>query len=385
MERIAAGERPEFSEFEIPDWARKMAGPWAKKRDFLDETHDRTRWAFVDLADPAKDGPKVEWLIEGLLPSRYLAVLGGDSKSGKTWFVTALALSIATGTDFMGLNTVKRPVVWLSFEENETERQLAFDGWFASGGARPEKWHFMTSYQRLYIDDPVGLRVVGETLYGSQSGLLVIDPLHASYGAGSISDGSTARRVLAGLKQLCRDMNMSVLVIHHLTKQVGSGLVRERMADSAQILAAASMDWLMEVGEGVVCRAPIADSRPDTESDFTQRREEDTKDAKKGNDCGRVMRLIGRGRGAEVNRNWLIESSSPMVYRLIGDGNAPLRSGLERRVLELLGDGSATSRLLSDGTGAPIGSVRNLLTRLMSRGEIRIVMINGRERLYGLS
>ena len=85
-----------------------------------------------------------------------------------------------------------------------------------------------------------------------------------------------------------------------------------------------------------------------------------------------------------MNRSWLIESPAPMVYRVIGDGSEPLRTALERRVAEVLRAGSLTSREIAERSGAPVGSVRNLLTRLVARGDARVVMINGRERVYGI-
>ena len=71
-----------------------------------------------------------------------------------------------------------------------------------------------------------------------------------------------------------------------------------------------------------------------------------------------------------------------MEYRLIGDGDGPLRSSLERRVIGLLSSRKMTSREVAEGIGASIGSVRNLLTRLVGRGDVYVVWIDGRERVY---
>lgn len=368
----------EFDWEGLPLWTRQMAGPWAKRRSHVSNNLDQNLWHFVDLADPAKDGPQVDWLIEGFLPSRYLTVLGGDSKSGKTWFVTALALALATGTPFMGMPTRKCGVVWLAFEENEMERQLAFDAYFKAGGVRPERLKFLTCYERIFIDDAEALRQIGEAAWLSEAGLIVVDPLHAAYSAGSISDGATARRVLAGVKGFCSKYNLSVLVLHHLTKRAGM-MNRDRIAESGQILAAASMDWLMEV-----------ETKPGgLQAEGTECAEGDGR---------RTLRLIGRGRGAAVNRTWIIESPAPMVYRLAeeaGFGNC-----LERRVLDVLrawceqGRGSSnynrggdnmTARELSDATGSPIGSVRNMLGRLLSEGKVLIGSQDGRTRWYTMA
>jgi len=96
-----------------------------------------------------------------------------------------------------------------------------------------------------------------------------------------------------------------------------------------------------------------------------------------------MIRLVGRGRGEAVNRSWLIESPAPMVYRLAGDGRRPLRTYLDRSIVEALRAGARTARDVAERTGAPVGSVRNLLTRLVARGDVRVIMTDGRERIYG--
>ena len=412
----------DFEWGEIPIWAREMAGPWARRRSHVSTHLDKNKWPFVDLANPEKDGPKVEWLIDGFLPTRYLAVLGGDSKSGKSWFVTALALAIATGTPFMGMPTQKRAVIWLSFEENEMERQLAFDAYFAAGGTRPDNLKFLTCYERLFIDDAEALRQIGETAWGTEAGLIVVDPLHAAYSAGSIADGATARRVLSGIKGLCRMFNLSVLVLHHLTKRVGT-MTRERIAESGQILAAASMDWLMEVeiegprgvegskvegrgSEEGECSRKEAEAQfgrpltpPPTPSPSSLRSDKEGAPElpTSGSQGGRTIRLVGRGRGADVNRSWMIESPAPMVYRLadrVGFG-----SSLEQRILDVLAEwrdqergtscpessgNHLTSREIAALTGAGVGAIRNVITRLVSAKRIRVASQDGRTRWYEL-
>ena len=53
---------------------------------------------FINGEDYVDHSQRVtSWIVDGLLPTGYLAILGATSKAGKTCFATALAMSIATG------------------------------------------------------------------------------------------------------------------------------------------------------------------------------------------------------------------------------------------------------------------------------------------------
>ena len=55
-------------------------------------------------------------LIDGILHLGNKMVIGGGSKSFKTWALTDLAISIASGKPWWGFNTVKMPVLYVNFE-----------------------------------------------------------------------------------------------------------------------------------------------------------------------------------------------------------------------------------------------------------------------------
>jgi RecA-family ATPase len=66
--------------------------------------------------------PRREWLIEGLLPNATVSMLGGDGGTGKSLLALQLAVAVATGGRWLGLN-VERPgtVMFLSAEDDKDE------------------------------------------------------------------------------------------------------------------------------------------------------------------------------------------------------------------------------------------------------------------------
>lgn len=55
-------------------------------------------------------------LVGGVLHKGAKMVIGGGSKTGKTWLLIDLALSVSSGTPWLGLNCRPGIVVYLNFE-----------------------------------------------------------------------------------------------------------------------------------------------------------------------------------------------------------------------------------------------------------------------------
>src|SRR5438034_11137299 len=55
-------------------------------------------------------------IIEGILHQGCKMILGGTSKSNKSWCLLDLALSVASGQPWWGRRCVKLPVVYINFE-----------------------------------------------------------------------------------------------------------------------------------------------------------------------------------------------------------------------------------------------------------------------------
>jgi hypothetical protein len=60
--------------------------------------------------------PATPELIQGILHRGSKLVLGGSSKSNKTWSLLDMAISVASGKSWWGLPTTKGPVVYVDME-----------------------------------------------------------------------------------------------------------------------------------------------------------------------------------------------------------------------------------------------------------------------------
>ena len=69
-------------------------------------THDPL--VISSLSDPS--------IIDGLLREREVGSIVGAAKTSKTWFALSLALKVATGEPFLGMETHRRKVLYLDYE-----------------------------------------------------------------------------------------------------------------------------------------------------------------------------------------------------------------------------------------------------------------------------
>jgi len=298
-----------------------------------------------------KCAAKTNWIVEGLLPEGFLAILGATSKAGKTCFATALAMAVSTGQPFLGKNVQQGGVLWCAFEESEAERLHVLNQW-------PEiPKSFYIGHELPPIDSEEGLASLRIWVRMANAKLIVVDPLYGATAAESLADGRVARRALAGLKEICRQQNCAAIVLHHITKDLSVGLVRERFADSNQILATASMDMLM-----------------------------DSADLPEG---GRLLTIACRGRGDFANRTLYVKSSGVTNYELV-DKPGPLPTKADRideRIFTALANSPAgfTAAEMASNLELNLYSVRNRVTRLAQEGRIRSSGKRQNAKIYTLT
>lgn len=71
--------------------------------------------------------PAPDELVKGILHRGSKLVLGGASKAGKTWALLDLAISVATGSDWLGFSTTQGKALYLNLEIQEKFMQGRID------------------------------------------------------------------------------------------------------------------------------------------------------------------------------------------------------------------------------------------------------------------
>ena len=172
----------------------------------------------------AESAPR--WLVEGLWGARSVGVIGGAPKCAKTWLGLDLALSVATGTACLGKYAVPEPgpvLVYLAEDALPVVRER-IQGMARHRGldfARVDIYVITAPVLRL-DRDPDRTRLL-ETSRRLRPRLLVLDPLVRLHGIDENHAGEVAQ-LLAYFRKLQRQLDVSVLLVHHTRKNAVGGV-----------------------------------------------------------------------------------------------------------------------------------------------------------------
>ena len=166
------------------------------------------------------------WLVEGLWSASSVGVIGGAPKCAKTWLGLDMALSVATGTACLGKYAVPEPgpvLVYLAEDALLVVRERV------AGMARHRGLdlagvaiHVITAPVLRLDRGPDRARLL-ETTKRLRPRLLILDPLVRLHGIDENHAGEVAE-LLAYFRSLQRQLDLSVLLVHHTRKNAAGGV-----------------------------------------------------------------------------------------------------------------------------------------------------------------
>ena len=188
----------------------------------------------VDLKAVPEPLPEIEFLrefvgelvqpppqiIEGVLHQGCKMVLGGTSKSNKSWCLLDLAMSVASGQDWWGRRCIKAPVVYINFE---LHRWAIAQRLNALCAARPECKGLGDTPRTLESArqnaDLTLLRPkLEEQLARHQFGLIILDPAYKVLGDRDENANGDIAGLMNELEALAQRTGAAVAVAHHFAK-----------------------------------------------------------------------------------------------------------------------------------------------------------------------
>ena len=166
------------------------------------------------------------WLVQGLWGARSVGVIGGAPKCAKTWLGLDMALSVATGTACLGKYAVPEagPVLVYLAEDALPAVRERVEGMARHRGLDlgQVEIHVITAPVLRLDRDPDRARL-WETARGLQPKLLLLDPLVRLHGVDENNAGEVAQ-LLAYFRWLQRQLDLSVLLVHHTRKGAAGGV-----------------------------------------------------------------------------------------------------------------------------------------------------------------
>jgi hypothetical protein len=166
------------------------------------------------------------WLVEQLWGNSSVGVIGGAPKCSKTWLGLDLALSVATGTPCLGRFTVPQPgpvLIYLAEDALAVVRERV-EGMARHRGLEfaSVDIHVITAASLRLDREPHRNRLL-ETARRLRPRLLLLDPLVRLHRVDENHAGEVAE-LLAYFRLLQRQLDMSVILVHHTRKNAAGGV-----------------------------------------------------------------------------------------------------------------------------------------------------------------
>jgi hypothetical protein len=179
-----------------------------------------------------------EWLIEGLMPTRALAVHFGPSASAKSFVALDWALSIATGRDWCGRKVKPGPVIYV-VGEGTSGISRRVSAWMLHHGVdRVPDAFFLLQAPVLMSPADVTALVSAIRQRSNEAALIVFDTLARAFVGGEENSAKDMGLLVGGCQQLQIETGATVLVIHHAGKPKGKKAAAMERGSSALRAAA---------------------------------------------------------------------------------------------------------------------------------------------------
>lgn len=183
--------------------------------------------------------PKVNYLWSGIKEKSFGLVFG-PSKSGKTIFCENLAMSLAIGRkDFFGYSLSGEPkkVLFIGLEEYWEMRMDRNSSQFESlENSEKELLEENYLYQSIdfnrYIHQKEDWKLLSELIFESGAEIVFIDSI-TRMNHGSLEDSKTAEEIMQRLRNICYDLSITLICVHHTPKMYDKPITMDSIKGSS--------------------------------------------------------------------------------------------------------------------------------------------------------
>lgn len=160
-------------------------------------------------------------IVVNFLNRKEFMLLHASAKTGKSMFALNLCLSVSSGRDFLGMETLKSRVLYLqteiaNFSLRERIEKMIY-GFGEKYNADIES-NFFISSDRIKIDTVSGIESIKAKVNEFQPSLLVIDPLYDLHSKNE-DNASEMAPILCSIREIARSCDCAVVLVHHQGKK----------------------------------------------------------------------------------------------------------------------------------------------------------------------
>lgn len=171
-----------------------------------------------DWIKPENKPPTRPEIIHGLLRRGDKLVLGGGSKSCKTWFAASLAIAISAGLPFLGFQTIKTPCLFINLELPDDVMWERMARLFLENRINPTDcdirfWN-LRGLRNMSVEE-LDRQI---TALGLKAGFIALDPLYKLLGDRSENDSSEMASLFQIIEGIAHRLNAAALIPAHFSK-----------------------------------------------------------------------------------------------------------------------------------------------------------------------
>lgn len=194
---------------------------------------------FSEMQKKYKKRPPDKFLIRGIKIGSFGMVFG-PSKSAKTTYCEYLALCIACGkNDFLGdrIDIPAQIILFLGLEEfwaNRVGRNIKQFNSLSDAEKKLYEKNFL--YQPIdflrFVQKDKDWKELKELIESSNAKFVFIDSI-TRMNHGHLEDSSVAQKIMQKLRDICYDLNITLVCIHHTPKMYGKSITMDSIKGSS--------------------------------------------------------------------------------------------------------------------------------------------------------
>jgi hypothetical protein len=193
---------------------------------------------FAQLAaDVDARGPR-RWLVRGIWPAGDYGVHGAEPKAGKTWDALDLAVSVASGTPWLGAVQIDTsgPVIVFAGEGGEGNIVRRIRAIATARGVPPDDLPIWICTRAPKLADDTQMAELERRVAEIQPSLVVLDPLYLAAGGANGSDLYAMGAVLERPQHICQAVGAALLVVTHFNRS-------RDLKGAARLTGAGPAEW----------------------------------------------------------------------------------------------------------------------------------------------
>jgi hypothetical protein len=183
------------------------------------------------------EGPQTQWLIEDLWGEQAVGILGGEPKCCKSFLALDIAVSVASKTKCLRQFPARRCGTVLLFpaEDSLAIVRQRLEGICAAASLSLQSLPIeVITAPTLRLDKESDRQLLSNTVQRLKPILLILDPLIRLHRLDE-NDASQVAGLLSFLRQLQRQFQLAVLLVHHARKGSNSSRPGQALRGSSEL------------------------------------------------------------------------------------------------------------------------------------------------------